>query len=227
MGYKKRIEKKSINHNKLFISYVNSLKLHNIYFFQKPNLFSVIKFPINMLEVDTRDIKNKTSMLESDLSLSSKRNKINVKMYQRLNLKKIALESKKEKLFENKLKKNFSSLINNLENCIFKKIIKTKSFYQKKPKSYFETSINKKSLSISKKIKIITIFGVKRKINLCNKYNKIKNKLKRLCKIKKLWTNLEFLVVNKQCISNKKNNNYRLFEEKKKFKKDHSIIVNK
>merc|ERR1712099_183892 len=224
MGHsiKKRIEKKSINHKKLFISYVNSLKLHNIYFFQKPNLSPVIKFPINMLEVDTRDIKNKMSMSESDLSLSSKRNKINVKMYQRLNLKKIVSKSKEEKLFENKLKKNFSSLINNLENCIFKTNTKTKSFYQKnikntikkkneflkKPKSYFETSINKKSLSISKKTKIITIFGVKRKINLCNKYNKTKNKLKRLCKIKKLWTNLDLLIVNKHCISKKKNNSY-------------------
>merc|ERR1712113_299568 len=129
------------------MGYVNSLKLHNIYFSQKPNLFSVIKFPINMLEVDTRDIKNKTSMLESDLSLSSKRNKINVKMYQRLNLKKIALESKKEKLFENKLKKNFSSLINNLENCISKKIIKTKSFYQKNIKN----TIKKKNEFLKKK----------------------------------------------------------------------------
>merc|ERR1712099_99960 len=99
MGHsiKKRIEKKSINHKRLFISYVNSLKLHNIYFFQKPNLSPVIKFPINMLEVDTRVIKNKMSMSESDLSLSSKRNKIN------LNLKKIVLKSKEEKLFENKL----------------------------------------------------------------------------------------------------------------------------
>merc|ERR1712113_1161357 len=87
LGYyikKSEQNKLNINNKKLFISYVNSLKLHYIYFFQKPNLVSVIRFPINKLKFDTRDFKNKIFILKRDLFSLSKRYEISNKMYQRL-----------------------------------------------------------------------------------------------------------------------------------------------
>merc|ERR1711933_352831 len=189
---------------------------------------------------------NKISILKRDLFSLSKRYEISNKMYQRLNLKKLVLKTREENFFENKLNKNFSYFTNNLDKYIFEVIIKPRTSYQKnakgnvkknneyfnkekklfkKPKSYFEMILKNKSQPISKKNEENYHFGVKWKINLYNKYKKM---FKRLYKIKKLWTTLELLIVNKQYNYNKIKKK-RLVEDKvkKKFKNVYSIVVNK
>merc|ERR1712113_534848 len=216
------------------ISYVNSLKLHYTYFFQKPNFVSNFRFPINKLKFGTRNFKNKIFILKRDLFSLSKRYEISNKMYQR-KLKRLVLKTREENFFENKLNKNFSYFTNNLDKYIFKVIMKPRTSYQKnakgnvkknneyfdkekksfkKPKSYSETILKNKSQPISKKKEKNYHSGVKWKINLCNKYKKM---FKRLCKIKKLWTILELLIVNKQKNYNKKKKK-RLIEDKVKKK---------